>query len=113
VSENRLLRRMFTPNKEKATVGWRKLLNEEVHNLHSSLKYENDQIKKDEMDGAYTRVMHGRAKKCIHILVRKPEGKRSCYRIVHRWEGVYWIYLVQSSEQWEALVDTVMNFWVP
>jgi hypothetical protein len=29
------------------------------------------------------------------------------------WEGVYWIYLVQSSDQWEALVDTVMNFWVP
>jgi len=30
-----------------------------------------------------------------------------------RWEGVDWIYLVQGTDQWQALVNTVMNLWVP
>jgi hypothetical protein len=30
-----------------------------------------------------------------------------------RWEGVDWIHVVQDSSQWQALVNTVMNFQVP
>jgi len=37
VFENRMLRRIFGPKREDVTGGWRKLLNEELHNLHSSL----------------------------------------------------------------------------
>jgi hypothetical protein len=28
-------------------------------------------------------------------------------------EGVDWMHLAQDRDQWRALVNTVMNFWVP
>jgi hypothetical protein len=34
--ENRVLRRIFGQKKDEVTGGWRKLLNEERHNLYSS-----------------------------------------------------------------------------
>jgi hypothetical protein len=36
VFENRVLRRIFGPKRDEVTGGWRKLHNEELHNLHSS-----------------------------------------------------------------------------
>jgi hypothetical protein len=33
---NRVLRRMFGPSIDEVTAGWRKLHNEELHNLYSS-----------------------------------------------------------------------------
>jgi hypothetical protein len=60
------------------------------------------------------------------ILVRKPERKRPLLR--HwcmqdsnvrmdlremKWEGVDWICLAQDRYQWQALVNMVMNLWVP
>jgi hypothetical protein len=33
--ENRVLRKMFGPRREEVTAGWRKLHNEELHNLYS------------------------------------------------------------------------------
>jgi hypothetical protein len=36
VFENRVLRRIFGPKRDEVTGGWRKLLNEELHNLYSS-----------------------------------------------------------------------------
>jgi hypothetical protein len=36
VFENRVLRRIFGPKRDEVTVGWRKLHNEELHNLYSS-----------------------------------------------------------------------------
>jgi hypothetical protein len=35
--KNRVLRRIFGPKRDEVTGGWRKLLNEERHNLYSSL----------------------------------------------------------------------------
>jgi hypothetical protein len=29
------------------------------------------------------------------------------------YEGVDWIHLTQDSDQWQALVNMVMNLWVP
>jgi hypothetical protein len=34
--ENRVLRRIFGPKRDKVTGDWRKLHNEELHNLYSS-----------------------------------------------------------------------------
>jgi hypothetical protein len=36
VFENRVLRRLFGPKRDEVTGEWRKLLNEELHNLYSS-----------------------------------------------------------------------------
>jgi hypothetical protein len=36
VFENRMLRRIFGPKRDEVTGGWRKLHNEELHNLYSS-----------------------------------------------------------------------------
>jgi hypothetical protein len=36
VSENRVLRRIFGPNLEEWAEGWRRLHNEELHNLYTS-----------------------------------------------------------------------------
>jgi hypothetical protein len=36
VFENRMLRRIFGPKRDEVTGGWRKLQNEELHNLYSS-----------------------------------------------------------------------------
>jgi hypothetical protein len=35
--ENRMLRRIFGPKRDKVAGGWRKVHNEELHNLYSSL----------------------------------------------------------------------------
>jgi hypothetical protein len=37
VFENRVLRRIFGPKRDEVTGDWRKLHNEELHNLYSSL----------------------------------------------------------------------------
>jgi hypothetical protein len=34
--ENRVLRRIFEPKRDEVIGGWRKVHNEELHNLHSS-----------------------------------------------------------------------------
>jgi hypothetical protein len=50
VFENRELRRIFGPKGDEVTGGWRKLHNEELHNLYSSSKYsKSKQVKQDEM----------------------------------------------------------------
>jgi hypothetical protein len=36
VFENRVLRRIFVPKREKVKGGWRRLHNEELHNLFAS-----------------------------------------------------------------------------
>jgi hypothetical protein len=36
VFENRVLRRIFGPKRDEVTGGWRKVHNEELHNLYSS-----------------------------------------------------------------------------
>jgi hypothetical protein len=58
--------------------------------------------------------------------VRKPEGKRPLGRPRLRWvdnirvdlgeigwDGVDWNDMAQDRYQWKALLNTVMNLWVP
>jgi hypothetical protein len=54
--------------------------------------------------------------------VGKPEGKRPLRRpiiliilkwMLEKWGGMDWIDLAQDRDQWRALVNTVMNLWIP
>jgi hypothetical protein len=29
------------------------------------------------------------------------------------WDGMYWIDVAQDRDQWRAIVNTIMNLWVP
>jgi hypothetical protein len=74
VFENRVLRRTFGPKMEEVAGGWRKLHNEELHNLYSTpditriIKLENE-------IGKYVARI-GEIRNSYNILVGKPEGKR-------------------------------------
>ena len=62
----------------------------------------------------------------FRVLVGRREGKNSLGRSGRRWEdnveidlrevgwrGVDWTDLARDRDRWQALVNTVMNVWVP
>jgi hypothetical protein len=68
----------------------------------------------------------GERRGVYRVLVGKPWGKRSFGRPRHRWEDnikmdlqevgcgcMDWIKLAQVRDRWQALVNAVMNLWVP
>jgi hypothetical protein len=73
VFENRVLRRIFGPKRDELTGEWRKLHNEELHNLYSYPDIIR-QVKSRRMRWVYK------------VLVGKPEGKRTLGRPRRRWE---------------------------
>jgi hypothetical protein len=65
------------------------------------------------------------ARKAYRVLLGKPERKRPLRRPRRRWEdmiridvreigwsGVEWIQLAQDRDQWQVLVNTVMNLLI-
>jgi hypothetical protein len=103
--------------------GWRKLHNEELHNLHCSPGI--IRLTKSRRMGWAGHVARMGEKNAYGILVGKPEGKRPLGRPRRRWEnikmdlreiglgGMDWIDLAQDRDQWRALVNTLMNLRVP
>jgi hypothetical protein len=67
----------------------------------------------------------GEMRNSYTILVGEHKGNRPLGRPRRRWkdvkldireigcEGVDWIHLAQDRNQWWAVVNTVMNIWVP
>jgi hypothetical protein len=109
---NRTLRRIFGPKRDEVTRDWRKLHNEELHNLYSSpsiiilinsrrMRWAGHAV---QMEAKY------------RIFVGKSEEKRSlgrprCRLVNMEMDGVRidWIDLAQYRDQWRVLVCTVMN----
>jgi hypothetical protein len=82
VFENRVLRRIFGPKRDDVTGEWRKLHNEELHNLYSSPDIIR-QIKSRRMRWAGHVARMGEERKVYKVLVGKPEGKRPLGRPRH------------------------------
>jgi hypothetical protein len=124
VFENRVLRRIFGPKRDEVTGEWRKLHNEELHNLHSSPDIIR-QVKSRRMRWAGHVARMGEGRKVYRVLVGKPEGKRPLGRPRRRWEDgvrmdlreiglgcVDWIRLAQDRNRWRDVVSAVMNLLV-
>jgi hypothetical protein len=116
--------RIFGPKREEDG-SWRKLHNDELHNLYSSSNIVRV------IKSRWTRwVGHvacmGEGKGVYRGLVGRPEGKRPLGRPRRRWEdnikmnlreigidGANWIRLAQDRVRWRAFVRTVMYPRVP
>jgi hypothetical protein len=71
VFENRVLRRIFGSNKDEVTGEWRKLHNEELHNLYSSPDIiRQDKSRRMRWAGHVARI--GEEIKVYKVLVGKP-----------------------------------------
>jgi hypothetical protein len=124
VFENRVLRRIFGPKGDEVTGEWRKLHNEELHNLYSSPDIIR-QIKSRRMRWAGHVARMGEERKVYKVLEGQPGGKRPLGSPRRRWEdgirmdlretgwrSVEWIQLAQDRDLWRVLVNTVMNLRV-
>jgi hypothetical protein len=77
VFENRVLRRIFGLKRDELTGDWRKLHNEELHNLYSA---PNRMINSRRMRWIGHVARMGEKRNAYRILVGNPEGKRSLGR---------------------------------
>jgi hypothetical protein len=75
VFENRVLRSIFGPKRDEVTGEWRKLQNEELHNLYSSADIIR-QVKSRRMRSAGHVVRMGEEINVYRVLVGMPEGGR-------------------------------------
>jgi hypothetical protein len=120
-----VLRRIFGLKRDEVTGGWRKLHNEELHNLYSSPSIIR-MIKSRRMrwSGLVARVEEKR--NAYRILVEKPEGKITLERPRRRWMDSIkidlreigsgnkdHIDLAEDRNKWGILVNTAMNLRVP
>jgi hypothetical protein len=120
-----VLKRIFEPKREEMAGGWRRLHNEELHNLYISSNIIRV-IKSRRMRGSGHVARMWEVRNICKILVLKTEGKRPLGKHKRRWEDnikmdlreIWWevvdlIHLAENKDQWQALVNTVMNLRVP
>jgi hypothetical protein len=119
------LRRIFSPKRDEVIGDWRKLHNEEPHNLYSSPNIIR-MIKSRRLRWVGHVARMGAKRIAYNRLVGKPAGKSPLQRPRCRWvdnikidlreigwDCMDWINLAQDRDQWRALVNKVMNLWVP
>jgi hypothetical protein len=84
VFQNKVLRRIFGPNRDEVTGGWRKLHNEELRDLYSSPSIIRI-IKPWRMRWAGHVARMGEKRNAYRLLMGKQEGKRLLGRSRRRW----------------------------
>jgi hypothetical protein len=120
VFENRVLRRIFGPKRDEVTREWRKLHNEELHDLYSSPSIIRI-MKSRRMRSTRHVARMGQKRNAYRLLVGKPEGRRPVGRPRRRWldntrmdlvevgwGDVDWIGLAQDRDMWRALMNSVL-----
>jgi hypothetical protein len=125
VFENRVLRRIFGPERDEVTGEWRILRNEKLRDLYSSPSIIRI-IKSRRMRRAGHVARMGEKRNAYRLLVGKPEVKRPLGRSRRRWVDniskdlaevgwgdVDWIVLAQDRNRWGAAVNSVLNLRVP
>jgi hypothetical protein len=85
ISENRVLRRIFGPKRDKVIGGWRNLHNG-LHDFYCSPSIIRI-IKSRRIIWTGHVARMGEKRNACRILVGKPEGKRPLGRPRRRWEG--------------------------
>jgi hypothetical protein len=106
VFENRMLRRVFGPKRDGVTRGWRKLHNEELHDLYSSPSVTSMVKSERRWKGLVARM----GRMCIKI-GGKPQGKKPLRKPRHRWADS--TKLGHNREEWRVVVNTVTAVMVP
>jgi hypothetical protein len=98
--ENRVLRRIFRPKTDEVTGKWRKLLNEELHDLYSSpSKIRVVKSRRVRWAGHVARM--GEKRNAYGLLVGKPERRMPLGRPGRRWfdnTGLVWLGIRTSGE---------------
>jgi hypothetical protein len=84
VFENRVLRRIFESKRNEAAGEWRKLHNEQLHDLYSSPSIIRI-VKSKRMRWAGLVARMREKRKTYTLFVGKPEGKRPLGRPRRRW----------------------------
>jgi hypothetical protein len=98
-----VLRRIFGPKRDGVTGRWRKLYNEELHNLYSSPSIIRI-IKSRRMRWAGHVTRMEEMRNVYKLLVGKPEGKRSLGRPRRRWTDNIKMKLLEIGVLWTGLV---------
>jgi hypothetical protein len=84
VFENRVLRRIFEPEGDEVSGGWRKLHNEELHSLYPSrIKIRMIKSRRMSWAGHVAQILDNR--NAHRIIMGKPEGKIPLGRPRRRW----------------------------
>jgi len=123
--ENKVLRRIFGPRKGEVMGEWRRLHNEELNDLYSSLIIVRV-IKSRRMRWTGHVARMGDERGVYRFLVGKPEGRRPLGRPRRRWVDnirmdlqavgcgyMDWIGMAQDRDRWRTLLSAVMNLRVP
>jgi hypothetical protein len=86
-----MLRRIFGPKRDEVTGVWRKLHNEELHNLYfRSSIIRMIKLRRMALAGHVARM--GEKSNAYMILVVNPEGKRPLGKPRHKWvDNMKWI----------------------
>jgi hypothetical protein len=125
VFENTVLRRIFGPKRDEVMGEWRRLHNEELHDLYSSPSIIRI-IKSRRMRWAGHVAPMGEKRTACRLLVGKLEGRRPLGIPRRRWLDninmhladiglgiVDWIGLFQGRYKWRGLLNAEMNLRFP
>jgi hypothetical protein len=120
-----VLRRIFEPKRDEVTGEWRKLHNEELHDLYSLPSIIRImKVRWTRWAGHVART--GEKMNAYRLLVGKPEGRRPLGRPRRRllddirmdlvevgWGDVDRNGLAQDRDRWRALVNSILNLQLP